>query len=133
MNAQNALESHWALNYVGVSYQENDCAALAVRVQKEVFGCDIRIPVERANNVHGISHQIGSLKDDYAEPTDAPEDGDAVLMIGRGRLNHVGLYALINGVPHCLHALRGAGQVCLHRIRELPNQGLTVAGYFKWK
>ncbi len=132
MSAQNALEKHWAENYVGVPYSENDCAELCVRVQREVFGRVIRLPAGRAASVHGISHQIGSLKDNYAEPTESPADGDAVLMIGRGRLNHIGLYVMVNGVPHCLHALRGAGQVCLHRIRELPRQGLTLVGYFRW-
>ncbi len=128
------MAAHWSERYVGQPYVpgENDCAELAARVQREVFGREIRLPSERACGLRGLSAQIGAARDDYGAPTDAPEDGDAVLMTGRGRLSHVGVYCLIEDVPWVLHAMKRAGQVVRHRLRELPAQGLTVEGFYKW-
>lgn len=126
---------HWCEQYVGQPYIEgqNDCAALAERVQRDVFGRDITLPQHRAAGVRGWSEQIAAGKDEIAECTDTPEEGDAVLMIGRGRLNHIGIYVRINGVPHVLHAMKDAGQVCLHRLRDLGGLSLSVEGFYKWR
>jgi hypothetical protein len=59
-------------------------------------------------------------------------DGDAVLMKS-GSLWHVGVYILLGGAPYVLHAMKNAQQVVRHRLRDLPNQGLTVEGFYKWK
>lgn len=126
---------HWSAQYVGLPYvpDEHDCAALAERVQREVFGRDVHLPKERADGLRGLTQQIEALKLDYAERTETPVDGDAVLMVGRGRLDHIGVYCLIGGQPYVLHAMRRVGSVCLHRIRELHELGLTVEGYYRWK
>ncbi len=126
--------THWAERYVGEPYieGENDCAALAARVQFEVFGRRIGLPTERLSDHRGWSRQIEIHRADYAIPTDLPQDGDAVLMIGRGRLNHIGIYAHINGSGYVLHAMKSAGHVVLHRIRDLDRYGLQVEGFYKW-
>lgn len=125
--------THWTSRYIGLPYAENDCAELAARVQREVFCRSVSLPTVRAAGLRGLTAQIEAEKDVYAERTDLPQDGDAVLMVGRGRLDHVGVYAAINGVPHVLHAMRNAGQVCLHRLRELEGIGLKVEGFYRWK
>lgn len=129
------MSAHWSDKYVGLPYieVEQDCAALAARVQREAFGREIRLPSERCHGLRSLSAQIVSLRDDYGKPTEAPVDGDAVLMIGRGRLSHIGVYCVIDDAPYVLHAMRNAHQVVRHRLRELPNQGLAVEGFYRWK
>lgn len=129
---------HWSAHYVGQPYEpgSHDCAALAARVQREVFGRDITLPMPRAQGLRGQSQQILAHQADYARrvitPDEQPEEGDAVLMRGRGRLNHIGVYCLIDGAGYVLHAMRDAGSVCLHRLRDLPSLGLPVEGFYRW-
>lgn len=129
--------THWSVRYVGRSYVEGtlDCAALAALVNREVFGREIALPAERSFGLRGLTRQIEALKDDYAAPTDTPREGDGVLMVSRGRLEHIGVYCLIDGQPWVLHAHRGAGQVVLSRLRDLDNQGLKLAdpGFYRWR
>jgi len=124
---------HWAETFVGIPYAENDCAQFAARVQREVFGKHITLPSQRAAGYRGQSAQLVNLRDDYATPTDDPIDGDAVLMVGRGYLNHIGVFARIDSEPWVLHAMRNAGHVVLHRVRDLPRYGLTLEGYYRWR
>ncbi len=126
---------HWSAQYIGLPYVEgtNDCASFAVKVQREVFNRTIELPQDRAANIRGVSKQITNNKNDCATPTTKPQDGDAVLMVGRGRINHIGIYVEFCSVPYVLHAMQGAKQVCLHRIRELNNFNLSLEGFYKWK
>lgn len=126
---------HWTQRYIGLSYTPGalDCAALAELVQREVFGRDIVLPQHRAAGVRGWTAQIEANKDDIAERTDHPSEGDAVLMVGRGRLDHIGIYAEVQGVAYVLHAMKSAGQVCLHRLRDLPALELKVEGIYTWR
>lgn len=127
------MASHWAVAYVGLPYASADCAQLAERVQREQFGRELALPTERAVGLRELSRQIDDWRHRLAEPTRAPAEGDAVLMLARGRLMHIGIYCLIEGQPHVLHAMRNAGQACLHLLRDLPRQGLTVEGFYRWK
>lgn len=128
------MAAHWSDAYVGQPYVagEHDCAALAVQVQREVFGREVLLPAERAHGLRGMSAQIESLKEDYAVRVETPAEGDAVLMVGRGHLDHIGLYCLIDGVPYVLHAMKKSGQVVRHRLRELLDQGLKVEAFYRW-
>lgn len=126
---------HWSDKYVGAPYieGEKDCAYYVELILREVFGREVRLPSERWQGVRGLSNQIHAYKSDYSLPIAAPADGCGVLMVGRGRMNHLGLYCLIDGLPYVLHAQRNAGQVTRHKLRELPNQGLTVEGFYAWR
>ena len=126
---------HWSARYVGEAYVEgaNDCAAFAVRVQQQVFGRDIHLPTARGLGARDWSRQIDALTEDYGDRTDTPADGDAVLMRCRGRLSHIGIYCLIGDAAYVLHAMKNAGQVCLHRLRDLDKQGLWLEGCYRWK
>ena len=128
-----AVAEHWAQTYVGLPYSEYDCAQLAARVQRDIFGRDIRLPTSRGPGLRGISRQIDDLQADYAAPVIEPVEGDAVLMIGRGRINHIGVYCLIDGRPWVLHALRNVGHACLHRLRDLEGIGLHLEGFYRWR
>lgn len=124
--------AHWSQSFVGLPYAEADCAALAGRVQREIFGREVTLPSERAAGLRSLSDQIESLKSDFATPVNDPRDGDAVLMLARGRLRHIGVYCEINGTPYVLHAVRNAGQTCLHRLADLGRYGLAVEGFYRW-
>jgi len=123
---------HWAEHYVGLPYSDADCAELAAKVQREIFNKVIPMPSDRAENVHGLSHQIVKYQPDIAVQIDKPEEGCAVLMVGRGRLNHVGIFCSINNSDYVLHAMRSVKQTVLHRLSELPNQGFSVEGFYQW-
>ncbi len=80
-----------------------------------------------------MSKIISSNLDDYATPTEDPIEGDGVLMIGRGRTNHIGIVCFINKQLYILHAMRNAKITVLHQLIELKHSGLIVEGYYKWK
>lgn len=126
---------HWSTQYIGEKYIEgvNDCASFAVKVQSEIFNRKVVLPQDRDDSIKGISEQINKNKNDCATPTSDPMEGDAVLMIGKGRTNHIGIYVYFCNVPYVLHAMRGINQVCLHRIRDLATAGLKLEGFYKWK
>ena len=125
---------HWAERYVGLPYVagQRDCASFVQQVLRERFGCELALPQAHARTARAQSAQIAAEQDRYARLTGTPADGDGVLMRVRGRLAHLGVYADVGGVPHVLHAQQNAGQVCLHRIADLPQHGLTVDGYYRW-
>ena len=123
----------WTDKYIGTPYTECDCAQIAQRVQFERFDREITLPSERDGGVFALSAQIQRVRDDYGTPTDHPVEGDAVVMLAAGRLWHIGVYVVVGSTPHVLHALRNAGQTCLHKIRDLPMMGLAVEGYYQWK
>lgn len=126
--------AHWSDQYLGLPYVEfeMDCAALAAKVQKEVFGHEIKLPQSRPAGIRDQSNLIADLQADYATPTDNPEDGDGVLMVCRGISGHIGIYCKINGVPWVLHAMKNAGMVCRHKVRDLGKYNLRVDGVYKW-
>jgi hypothetical protein len=129
------MGAHWSDAYVGEPYVKDtlNCGGWANVVQREVFGRDINLPTAEGSGPHAASATIKRLKDDYAERTDDPRDGDGVIMIGRGGLDHVGVYCVIHGEPWVLHAMKRVGQVVRTRLWELPNIGLKVEGFYQWK
>ncbi len=124
---------HWSAKYIGLPYETVNCAQLAVWVQRQEFARPIELPTDASGGPFHVSSQISSLKDELATITEYPADGDGVLMRCRGRLNHIGIYCEIDGIPYVLHALKSAGQTCLHKIRSLSEQGVEVEGVYKWK
>lgn len=131
---------HWSDRYVGRPYGEGfDCAELARLVNREVFGRDILLPASRwhagltgAARLRAMRRQIAACTDDCARRTEAPAEGDGVLILARGRPTHIGLYCLIAGVPWVLHAAQGPGQVVRTRLRDMARLGWPVEGYYQW-
>lgn len=128
---------HWSEKYIGQPYAINsaDCARLLSRVRTEQFGLPVPsdIEIERKASRLGRVGQMSDLVDSYGQKTENPQEGDAVLMLCRGRPSHIGVYCVIDGEPSVLHAMENAGMVVLHRIRELNRVFLTVEGYYAWK
>ncbi len=127
------MERHWAEQYVGLPYAQYDCAQLCVKIQKEQFNKSVGIPAGRPTGLHNISDMILDLQDDFAVQVSVPVDGDAVLMVGRGRLNHIGTICYINEQEHVVHAMRNVAMTVIHKIVALKDVGLSVEGYYRWK
>jgi hypothetical protein len=130
-----ALEmSHWSDPYVGIAYipEVADCAVLAVRVAKEVFGKDIALPVAHAATIRAQAKQIDDLKDDYAIRIDAPVDGCPVLLVGRGHSCHIGLMCWIAHEWYVLHANQSFKAVTRERLRDITRMDYKVEGYYQW-
>ena len=129
--------THWAEKYIGQPYNRGDadCAHTLAQVRQEVFGLGVPsdIEVERKASRLGRLGQMVDLVAEYGERTENPQEGDAVLMMCKGRPSHIGAYCIVNGEPCVLHAMEAAGMVVLHRIRELDRVFMSVEGYYAWK
>jgi len=133
--------AHWSDAYIGIPYVEGefDCGELARRVQAEVFGREIKLPSERwyagltgAAKLAAMRDQIHALQADYASQTDSPVEGDGVLLVSRGLIDHIGIYCVIAGEPWILHGTSGADQVIRTRLRQLDLAGYRLEGFYRW-
>jgi len=126
--------SHWSDRYVGEPYEPltRDCAAFAARVQLEVFGRTVKLPQLGTDDYRAIARGVSARAHEVVVRTDTPADGDGVLMMGRGYINHIGIYTVMAGEPWVVHAFITCKSVVRHRLRMLPGFGLTVEGFYKW-
>ena len=124
---------HPAEAFVGIPYDADtfDCADLVAHVRKHLHGHDVRLPNGRPRREAG-QVALGELSKAYATRTEAPQDGDLVLMKRRAGVGHVGLYYLIGGEGWVLHANETNGMSVFHRVRELPDWGAIIEGYYAW-
>lgn len=129
------MVAHWSDRYVGLPYieQTGDCAALAERVAREVFGLTIGLPTSHATTYREQAKQILELRDDYAVKIDEPFDGCPVLFIGRGRLCHIGVMCFIGYDWWVLHADQSSGYVVRQRLRDVTRIHFKLEGYYRWK
>lgn len=126
---------HWSDKYIGEPYipEVGDCAALAAKVNYEQFKKLPELPNSHAETLREQSKQIVELKDDLAVKIDEPFDGCPVLLIGRGRLCHIGVMCWIANEWWVLHADQSAGFVVRQRLRELTRLHYKVEGFYQWK
>jgi hypothetical protein len=121
--------------FVAIPYDERvcDCADLVVLVQAEMFGRQVRMPGRRPRGMEGQA-ALGELSESYARKTDTPGDGDLVLMIehGQKRPGHAGVFFFLAHEGWVLHSNERNGCSVLHRVRELPDYGLRIEGYYAW-
>jgi hypothetical protein len=110
-----------------------DCADLVVLVQRHLFKREVAMPSIRPRGVAGQA-VIGALSQTYVASTGSPADGDLVLMFehAQKKPGHVGVYFWLAHEAWVLHANEKNGCSVLHRIRELPDYGLRIEGYYKW-
>lgn len=121
--------------FVAIPYDERefDCADLVALVQRELFGRDVQMPGRRPRGVEGQA-ALGELSQPYGQRTATPQDGDLVLMIehGQKRPGHAGVYFWLGHEGHCLHSNERNGCSVIHKIRDLPDFGLRIEGYYRW-
>ena len=129
--------AHWSDKYIGQPYSRGDadCARLLCQVRREVFGLPVPddAEVERAASRLGRAAQMADGVDEFGVRVGAPNEGDAVLMLCRGRPSHIGVFCLVDEEPCVLHAMENAGMAVRHRLRDLPRVMLSVEGFYRWK
>ena len=128
-----------AQSYVGTPYLvgEFDCADLAVKVQLELWGRAIALPLrrKRPGGVLGQAREIHRLQDDLATLVEEPDNGDGVLMHDGGAPPtwHIGTVFLHEGEAWVLHNSFTLGSAALQRLADLRRFGLKVEGFYAWR
>lgn len=129
--------AHWSEAYIGEPYikGEADCARLLCRVRREVFSLPVPsgAEIDRAASRLGRAAQMEDGVEAFGERVSDPKEGDAVLMICRGRPSHIGVFCIVDGERCVLHAVENIGMVVLHRLRDLHKTMLAVEGFYAWK
>lgn len=128
----------FASRYVGLDYApgEFDCADLAVRVQREIFGRDLQIPANHRLGRRGQIAQITSLRDEIAERVTLPTDGDLALFINGSESVeswHIGTVFLRKQEIWILHNSFRLGASVLWRLDTFPENGMRLEGFYKCK
>jgi len=125
--------AHWSEAYLGMPYVPGafDCAGLAELVRREVFRHGLTLPSDRRPGPFGRNAQIHENLADFAIRTETPQDGDGVLIIARGRLQHIAIYCLIGAEPWALHNI-DKSSVHRIRVRELEKWNYRIEGYYRW-
>ncbi|POB00168.1 hypothetical protein C2134_02955 [Chromobacterium sinusclupearum] len=125
---------HWSDRYVGLDYVADtaDCAVLASTVARDVLGREIELPGERRPGPFGRNALIQQHRQELARRIDEPMEAQPVLLISRGRAQHIGVMCRLAGEWWVLHADEAAGFVLRQRLRDLPRQGYQVEGFYEW-
>lgn len=114
---------------VGIPYRRDfNCAHFVEHVELAMFGRHVRLPGG------GVRSPVDRASDYDLAPTDAPKDGDLVLMFDLGRpvADHVGVFFRVGHEPCVLHSNEKTTASVLHRARDLPAWGLRIQGYYAW-
>jgi hypothetical protein len=126
--------SHWSDEYLrrGLKYQAGvfECTGLVEMMRREVFGHALALPTGSLVATER-STLIARHMTDFVVPTNDPQDGDGVLLMSRGRSQHIGLYCQIAGEGWVIHNLHH-WNVTRHRVRELRKWHMTIEGYYQW-
>jgi len=132
-------EMHWACRYIGLPWQAGatgpevlDCWSLVAWVQKHHFGRNLPdIPV-----VEGNLKRLALTFRDHPErkrwqPTNTPEQGDAVLMRQSRHPIHVGIWITISPTEYgVLHCVKGNG-VVFQNMASLKLAGWQIEGFYR--
>ena len=128
---------HWSDKYIGRAYvlESYDCATLAQEIAKNEFGIDAKLPIDHGKNSIGHQRQFIRYQSEIASLIAENElrDGDLVLMISCGRINHVGVYYRDNHIEWVIHNASNVGSVIRTRLRSLSVIGYQIEGFYRWK
>lgn len=123
--------------YVGMDYVPGqfDCADLAVLVQREVFGRDVRLP-NRPLGTAGQRAAILRHREAAATRVAVPFTGCAVLFYALNQkgdqVYHIGTAALHRGEVLVLHNSYETGGVRMDKLQDLCAWGMKLEGYYAW-
>jgi hypothetical protein len=129
---------HWSDKYIGRPYVVNtyDCAALAADIAKQEFGWEVFLPTDHGTTPLGQQRQFMRYTplSAFPIPENEARDGDLVLMRGRGRLNHVGVfYRDTEHIAWVIHNANNVGSVIRTKCRCLGALGYAIEGVYRWK
>jgi hypothetical protein len=123
---------HWAERFVGIQYEEMNCAEFVEHVLREQFQINFKFPQSRGS-LFAETQQIKENLSVFTERTESPKDGDLVLMHGKRLMCHVGLYVKIGMTAYVLHSEGRVKTSALHRMKDIIQYGYSVAGFYKWR
>ena len=128
--------AHWTEPWVGKPYVtgEFECSDMTRAVVRELRGIEIPLPSDSQWRDMAPDALI-EFSEAFAEATDTPQDGDAVLMrvIGHRAClgSHIGVYAEIEGRAWVLHSTQPSG-VIFCPVAHLRMIQLERLGYYRW-
>lgn len=132
------MQSHWSDTYRGAKWAEDaNCFDWFRRISREQFGRDIPAPPPGSVNCDRLTLSAarlmaGNILDLFhGVPTDAPVEGDAVLLTRANHPHHIGMVVLPGGRFHVLHVLDGAGLVMSSRLHLVTN-GWRITGAYTY-
>ena len=122
------MTEHAWVRYIGIPYTKDyDCQDFVEEFVRNEFYADFALPRDDTlRNYEVTSDTLDKYSTGFTK-TDAPKDGDVVLLRIAGYL-HVGVYLTHRGVPHVLHNTEGAG-VIMQRLRELEKR---IQAFYQW-
>ena len=112
----------------GRSFDGCDCFGLAILIYRHEFNRElVDVIYATAEDREAIARLINTNAPTIdAQPVDAPEEGDLVLMRNAGVSAHIGVY-LDGGM--CIHTSRHYG-TCCERV-DGPRLRGKIAGYYR--
>ena len=126
--------------YVGLRYEPGrfDCADLAQRVQRELFGREVALPQDRPRprQLKSMIREVAHLQPAVAAKRASPAEwstGDGVLMSIGSLPVHIGVLFWIAGEWWVLHNDLTCAQSVLTRLRDAQAAGFNVEGVYAWR
>jgi cell wall-associated NlpC family hydrolase len=126
------MNKHWAEKYISIPQRRFNCVEFVEFVMRDHFGVEYKFP-QSEGNVFKNSQLIRENFDLYCERTDDPKEGDVVLMHGKRRMCHVGIYIPIKRSKYVLHSDMIMKTPALHNLNILSGLGYSVEGIYKWR
>lgn len=123
--------AHWAEKFLKIEYKDMNCSKFVEHVLREQFKIEYSFP-QSQGSLFNQSQQIRDAMPSFCERTDEPKDGDMILMHGRRRMCHVGVYVKIGITEFVLHTESSMKTAALHPLNKLIVFGYTVEGFYKW-
>ena len=130
--------AHWTERWLMRTFPDDwDCADFVRCVLEEQFGQAIELPSARAAGLRGRDAQVTAGAIALAQAAQEPQEGDGVLLraLGRRRAigHHVGVWCVLDGVPHVLHLLGHERLPSLHALADVGRIGLETTGVYRWR
>lgn len=123
--------NHWAEKYLQVQYKDMNCSKFVEHILRDHFKIDFNFP-QSEGYLFRQSEQIRESIPLFASRTETPKDGDLVLMHGKRRMCHVGMFVKIGIKDFVLHTEVRLKTAALHPLNALFQYGYTVEGYYTW-
>lgn len=120
------------MKYLAVEYKDMNCSKFVEYVLRDHFKINYQFP-QSQGSVFNQSQQIKDHLPKFCYKTDSPKDGDLVLMHGRRRMCHVGMYVKIGRSGYVLHTESSMKTAALHKISNVFFNGYTVEGVYTWR
>lgn len=124
--------SHWSDDYLDIPHATLDCAELVERVLREQFARDVHFPRRQSDNLFHRAALITQHARDFARRIASPYDGCGVLLLGRGRMAHMGLYCEIAHQAYLLHSDAAFGYSTRIPMTRVCPPLYRIEGFYGW-